>query len=206
MKNKITYLKEGRLAEVIRLIALLGLHDEYSFRTNEGLDSALNGKPTTASTWFDIANEHPEFFKFNVANTSIVLLLRFLNRKIEKGKEKWEPLTIDQAQKLIDQAIALHDKQLARYQRDSFKIPILAAVITAIVSLIVLGINLYITGINNTKTNVEFDNLNKKLDDLSLNVKHIDIKADTLIRKLPTVNPETKPTKSAPKSVPKPHQ
>lgn len=161
------YLKQKRLGEVISLISVLAVYEKHSFRTEDGLRSALNGKPASADKWLDIARGHPEFFKLNSEENSVVLLLRFLQHPKKNQSGVREILSISQAQKIIDQAIALHDKQLARYQRNSFKIPIYAAVIAAVVSLIVATVNTKTE--SETKASVEA--LSDRVDSLNADIK-----------------------------------
>jgi len=127
---KYEYLKPNRLSDVIRLISVLGVDEAYSFRKNDSLTTTLNGKPKSGKDWFEIAKEHPEFFKFNIAGDTVVLLFRAIVKLDENGKRA--PLSIDQTQKIIDQAISLHDKQIARLQKNSFLMPILTAIIASL--------------------------------------------------------------------------
>lgn len=129
---KTGYLKSNRLSDVIRLISVLGIHEKLSFRKNEGLDVTLNGKPNSGKEWFEIAKEHPEFFKLNSDTNSITLLLRFLKR-VKVGEEYQYPkLSVEETQSLIDQAITLHDKQIARFQ---LLIPIYLALLALVINL-----------------------------------------------------------------------
>jgi hypothetical protein len=130
--TKYDYLKPNRLSDVIRLISVLGLDTEFAYRKAEGLNVVLNGPPLSSTEWFEVAKAHPEFFKFNVKETTIVLLVRFLNRITVEGAETYPHLTVDQVQKMIDQAIALHDKQIARLQKNSFLVPVGTAILAAI--------------------------------------------------------------------------
>lgn len=161
-----SYLKQDRLSDVLRLISVLAIEERWSFRKSDGLDGTLNGKPKSAKDWFEIAKEHPEFFKFNAEGNAIVLLLRFLNRETENGQEKYSPLTIDQAQKLIDQAILLHDKQIVRFQRNSFLVPILTAIITALST----GLISYYTL---KSSNISIKRVETKVEELNNNLKSI---------------------------------
>ena len=130
---KTGYLKSNRLSDVIRLISVLGIDENLSYRKNEGLDITLNGKPRSGNEWFEIAKEHPEFFKLNTDTNSITLLLRFLKRIKIENEYKYPKLTVEETQSLIDQAITLHDKQIARFQ---LLIPIYLALLALIINLI----------------------------------------------------------------------
>lgn len=168
-KTKYSYLKEDRLTDVIRLIAVLGKQRKYTYRTDNGITTELNGIPKSANTWIEIVEEHPEFFKFNKDKTAIVLLLRFLNNE-DGSEDTYEALTIDQTQKLIDQAITLHDKQISRYQRNNFKIPLWAAIITALVTVAVSYITFSSNKSNNQEILNKLDSLNKHIQGLEISV------------------------------------
>lgn len=144
------YLKKDRLSDVIRLLSVLATDERFSFRKSDGLDSSLNGKPKSAKEWFEIVNDHPEFFKFNQVKDTTVLIFRSCLPE-ENGKRA--PLSIDQTQKLIDQAISLHDTEIARLQKNSFLVPIVTAVIAALAT----GIVSYFTirGTDNNIKNIE---------------------------------------------------
>lgn len=141
-----SYLIPNRLSDVIRLIIVLAV-DRTNFRTEDGLLKALQDHPNSAETWLGLAKDHPEFFRFNKENTSIILLMRYLMQRDVQEGELRPPLTIDQTQKLTDQAIALHDKQLARYQRDSSKTAVTAAYVAA-AATIIAGVISYLIAIN----------------------------------------------------------
>lgn len=168
------YLKPNRLSDVIRLISVLGTDDNYTFRKNNGLNVTLNGKPKSGKDWFEVAREHPEFFKFNVAGDNVVLLFRSCIKPDSDGKRI--PLTIDQTQKIIDQAISLHDKQIARLQKNSFLIPVFTAVIAALTT----GLVSYFTLSSNNKS---IKSLDKKIDAITKmleNQKSVKIISPTL--------------------------
>lgn len=134
MFNTSKYLKKNRLSDVIRLLSVLATDEKFSFRKSDGLDTTLNGKPKSSNEWFSIVEDHPEFFKFNQAKDTAVLIFRSCLPELN-GKRA--PLSIDQTQKLIDQAISLHDKEIARLQKNSFIIPIATALIAALTTGIV---------------------------------------------------------------------
>jgi hypothetical protein len=164
-KNK--YIRNYRLSEVIRLISVLGIDDKWAFRGKDGLAIELNGKPKSGNDWFDVAREHPEFFKFNQKGDSVVLLLRFLTRTGSSPDEIYPSLTVDQTQKLVDQAISLHDKEIARRQRNGFLAPIIATVVASIIaSLTTICVSYFSLTANNTS------------------LKSLDQKVDTIIKVL----------------------
>lgn len=169
-----SYLKKNRLSDVVRLISVLAIENKWTFRNSDGLNKTLNGKPKSAKEWFDVAQEHPEFFKFNTEGNAIVLLIRFLNRTTEENQEKYPPLTIDQAQKLVDQAILLHDKQISRFQRNSFLIPILTAIIAALAT----GLVSFFT-INSSNANIK--NVERKIDEIDKKIDQINVVNQKLV-------------------------
>jgi len=151
-----SYLKPNRLSDVVGLISVLALEKGGAFKNNENLNKALNGKPKSSDNWFEIAKEHPEFFRFNTDETQITLLFRFAHRSggPTGGVEEYPALEIDQTQKLLDLAIILHDKQIARLQRNSFLIPLLTAMIAALTT----GLVAYYTITHTTKPTKDLDN------------------------------------------------
>lgn len=156
------YTIENRLSDVIRLITVLSI-DKHSFRTIENLEKAIRGLPSSAKTWLEIAEKHPEFFRPNGENTSIALLLRsYLPTKEDDSRE---PLTIDETQKLIEVAISLHEKEIERFQRNSHIFPLIIAVIA------LLGV--IFTPIYNHFISLNTD---KKIDFISKSIKHIERK------------------------------
>lgn len=158
MFSKSKYLKRGRLANVIALISALGSVEGNGFLSEESLTQTFNGKPSNDdNTWFEVAEDHPEFFRKNMKGNDIILLLRNANRTIDGDKENYPKLEIGLTQKLIDQAILLHDKELARYQRNSFLIPILTVFLTALLTWV-------IASSTNTSANSSLKTIEAKLD------------------------------------------
>jgi hypothetical protein len=56
------YLNPNRLADVLALIQVLAL-DEHVHRSEDGLQSELQGQPKSGRSWTEIARSHPEFFR-----------------------------------------------------------------------------------------------------------------------------------------------
>lgn len=121
------YTHQHRLSDVIALISVLAT-DEYTFRSVEKLETALRSKPKSVAEWAAIAEDHPEFFRFNGKRTSIALLIR--SYFVEDENKQREPLKVAETQKLIDVAITLHDKELARGQRFGYWFPLIVAFIS----------------------------------------------------------------------------
>jgi hypothetical protein len=156
------YTIENRLSDVVRLITVLSI-DKYSFRTIENLEKAIRGLPSSAKTWLEIAEKHPEFFRPNGENTSIALLIRsYLPTKEDDSRE---PLTINETQKLIEAAISLHEKEIERFQRNSHIFPLIIAVIALLGVMFTPVYNHYVSL-----------NTDKKIDSISKSIKHIEKK------------------------------
>jgi hypothetical protein len=157
------YLYPNRLSDVIRLIVVLAV-DKHSFRTESGLNSILRDLPKSSDGWLLLAKDHPEFFRFNKDASSIVLLIRFIQKVDIAEGELRDPLSVDQTQRLIDQAIALHDRQLARSQKHAYKIPIRAAIIAALSTLIVAIFTWYTTLSKEKTITDSINKLDHKID------------------------------------------
>lgn len=158
------YTKAHRLSDVIRLITVLAI-DKYSFRNIQNLEAAIRGKPLSATSWLEIANIHPEFFRLNGDNTSIALLLRsYLPTKEDDSRE---PLSITETQNLIEVAISLHDKEIELFQRNSHFFPLIVAMIALLGVIFTSIFSHYFS--NDT---------NGKLDSINQSIKQIEIKID----------------------------
>jgi hypothetical protein len=128
-KNK-KYRIRHRLEDVVRLISVLSLHTS-TFLDLNGINRATRGNPISADTWFKIAIEHPEFFRFNGDEKFIALLLRSY-LPIDTELTQYETrikLTLEETQKLIDVALELHDRERERGQRLNVYVPLVSALI-----------------------------------------------------------------------------
>ena len=77
------YLKDGRLGDVLALIQVLAL-DKSALRSEAGLQEELQGKPSSATEWRAVANEHPEFFRVRQhGDNQVSLTSRFVLPKEE---------------------------------------------------------------------------------------------------------------------------
>lgn len=152
------YLINGRLQDVITLITVLAV-DEYLFRNEEDLRTAIRGTPLSGAQWVDIALKHPEFFRPD-ADVSVALLPRsyFPVKFTTNGAETRDRLTMEQTQALINVAISLHDKRFSRRQlKYTIWIPIVVALLAggaAIFSSIVTH-NLNTTSIKSLQDSIE---------------------------------------------------
>jgi len=123
------YLKKGRLADILALIQVLAL-DKHAHRSENGLVEELQGSPTSASQWREVASDHPEFFRVRQRGEHIVSLTA---RHVLPEQEGYRPqLPTDFTHKLIQTAIELHDRELKRDQRWDF---VTTAIITGAASM-----------------------------------------------------------------------
>ena len=128
-----TYLKTGRLPDVLALIQVLAL-DEHSHRSEPGLEGELQGPPSSSDTWISIAREHPEFFRVRQSGEHVVsLTARHVMPKDESGRR---PMSSEFTYKLLQTAIELHDRQVRRADRWIYLIPIAAALVAGILGLL----------------------------------------------------------------------
>ena len=110
--SKRPYTKTGRLADVLALIQVLAL-DPYTRRSMEDITTReLQGPPTSASNWIELAKEHREFFRVNQETEhGLSLVARYVLPHSEG--EKRPQLPTDFTSQLLQTAITLHDRQVA---------------------------------------------------------------------------------------------
>jgi hypothetical protein len=116
------------------LIQVLAQSTHGTIRSEDGLTTALRGKPTSkdAPTWISLAEAHREFFRVYSGNVS--LISRHVLAKEDDGKSP--PLSSDETAKLLELAISLHDREAVR--RDRWKpwlIPIITALLLGLFTL-----------------------------------------------------------------------
>lgn len=141
-----SYLKPGRLSDVLALIQILAYH-KLAKRSNEGLVTQLRRNPLTAETWVELGQQHPELFRVLEAEQhqsqkeTVTLIARFVQEPVEATASneapKSPPLSPDQTGKLMDLAIQLHDREVQR--RDRWKtvlVPMVVAIIAAGASIV----------------------------------------------------------------------
>jgi hypothetical protein len=133
-----SYLKPGRLADVITLIQILAF-DPSSRRSSDGLNRELSRAPLSAETWAELARLHPEFFRIlerkEGQRESISLVARFVLPAVPSptgGDPKSPALSPDVTSTLMNLAVQLHDREIQR--RDRWKtvlVPTIVAIIAA---------------------------------------------------------------------------
>jgi hypothetical protein len=121
MNGKVTsYLQKGRLADVLSLIQLLAF-DESGYRSEEGMVTDLGRKPISATSWIDLAEAHPEFFRVRSQEgrkARAALIIRYIVGKIAiDGEDRRPPLAPEFVSNFFQLAINLHDKQVLHRDR-----------------------------------------------------------------------------------------
>lgn len=134
-REKKTYLKPNRLADVIALIQVLAFHKFYR-RTVDGLNSELQGTPKSARSWDELAINHPEFFRVinckddNEEKETPKISLISRHVKFSNDNIQSETLSPDLVKKFIETAIELHDIQKERARRIFIWSPLIVAAIS----------------------------------------------------------------------------
>ncbi len=154
--NKRPYLIESRLADIIALIQVLGL-DKRGHRGETGLRQELQGIPKSASSWSQIAIQHPEFFRLDeTLEHGISLIARHVTEPNESGIRA---LSLDLIKKLIEIAIELHDRQKERADKWKIWLPIITVILAGIINV---AVTLYSNSNNETSNNAHKEKCLKK--------------------------------------------
>ena len=144
---KSSYLKDGRLGEVLALIQVLSF-DRDTSRSEDGLQDELQGKPSSADSWVDLAQIHPELFRVRLPQAGkvqrVALVARYVLPYEPEGEqdEKRPQLESTIVNKLMELAIELHDRQLERHDRWKTIVPMIVAIIGAAASIVAALISL----------------------------------------------------------------
>ncbi len=120
------YAQPERLADVMALIQVLAF-DEHSHRSEEGLQSKLQGTPLSSSSWKEVAQAHPEFFRVT-GKPSMSLVARHVMPD--------RTLSPEFTSGLLQVAIEMHDRQVRRSERWTYLVPIWVALIAGVLSLV----------------------------------------------------------------------
>ncbi len=133
-RQMLQYTKPGRLADVMALIQVLAL-DKSAHRSEDGLRHELQGVPRSASSWTQVAKEHPEFFrvapegKYNVS-----LIARHV---LPRDEDDQRPsLPEDLVGRLLQSAVELYDRQIRLAERWTYLIPIWVALIGGVFAVV----------------------------------------------------------------------
>jgi hypothetical protein len=117
------------LADVLALIQVLAL-DQHTQRSESGMKSELQGQPASASSWFEVAKDHREFFRVTAGHEhGLSLVARYV---LPKTGEDRPLLASDLISALLETAINLHDRQMKDAERWKTYLPIWCAVIAGI--------------------------------------------------------------------------
>lgn len=134
------YLIAGRLEDVLALIQVLGL-DEHAHRSEEGLQTELQGKPASAASWTEVAKSHPEFFRVaEKAEHKLSLIVRHVSNRDEQGRR---PIAVEFVQQLLETAVTIHDAQVKRSQKWTLYVPIWGAFITGLLGILAAAIKFF---------------------------------------------------------------
>lgn len=139
------YLKRGRLSDVLALVQVLA-YKENTKQSHENIKGLLRCGPLSAKTWIDVGTQHPEIFRVlegedHSSGKDNVALIRRLLLKNNDAENKSEiliqPLSSDEAHKLMELAVKMHDCEAQRRDRvRSVLIPIFVAFIVVIPTII----------------------------------------------------------------------
>jgi hypothetical protein len=130
--ENLPYTNPNRLADVMALLQVLALHS-YRHRSDKGLKDTMRGSPSSASTWQEIAQQHPEFFRVDDdAKLGISLVARHVLPKDESGKRE---LPSNFLSTLLQTAINLHDRQIERAYHWKIYIPIIVVITAGIFTI-----------------------------------------------------------------------
>ena len=131
------YLKPNRLADVLALLQVLAL-DKNAHRSEKGLLNDLKVKPKSSTTWQEVAQEHPEFFRVSDDDQFNISLI---SRHAIPSKGKIKEIPDGFLAVLFETAIQLHDKQMRRFEAWKIWTPIIAVIISGGISLFVAFYN-----------------------------------------------------------------
>jgi hypothetical protein len=130
--GELPYTNPNRLADVLALIQILALA-KYRHRSDKGLTDEMQGSPRSGSSWKEIAQQHPEFFRVNdTERLGISLVSTHVLPKDESGNRE---LPSDFLSILFQTAINLHDRQQNRAHHWNVYIPILVAVVAGLFTI-----------------------------------------------------------------------
>lgn len=142
-----SYLKNGRLGEVLALIQVLAF-DKFTNRSERGLCTELKNSPASADSWLALAKQHPEFFrerKDSASQDRVSLIARYVVPSTRQNNKRIRPqLDAALTNKLMEIAIELHDRQRIRSERWQFAVTQLVAAALAFVAAAALIAAAYI--------------------------------------------------------------
>ena len=123
----------GRLADVLALAQVLAF-GKYAHRSEQNLQTDLQGVPRSAASWTAVAQQHPELFRANAASdTPVSLVVRHVSPDDANGEKLLPP---EYASKLLGLVIDLHDRQVKRARAWELFIPILVAIVAGAIGIV----------------------------------------------------------------------
>lgn len=133
---KRAYTKYGRLSDVLALIQVLAL-DKDAYRSEDGMTDELKGPPRSASNWYVLAAEHPEFFRVNpVSDHGLSLAARHVLPRLENQHRP--QLSPEFTATLLRTAIDLNDREVKATEWWHWLIPFGSALIGSLTTLLTL--------------------------------------------------------------------
>jgi hypothetical protein len=135
-----SYLKPGRLGEVLALIQVLA-YDKDTSRSEEGIGDELQRIPSSADTWMELAEFHPELFRVRAnekRKKRAALVARYVlpYEALDNGEEKRPQLEPSVVNKLMEVAIDMHDRQVNRKNQWKILVPMVVAIISATAAIV----------------------------------------------------------------------
>ena len=124
--KELPYTKPNRLADVLALIQVLALA-KYRHRSDNGLTNTMQGAPRSGSSWKEIAQQHPEFFRVDDADQFAISLVS--THVLPKDANGNRELPSDFLSILFQTAINLHDREQNRAHHWNVYIPIVVAIV-----------------------------------------------------------------------------
>jgi hypothetical protein len=122
------YTKPNRLGDVLWLIQILALHNTAQ-RT---VDTLQNMKePSSAKSWDEIGDEHPEFFHVSRGTGTEISLIA---RRYQEGTPQLSP---EHTARLIETAIKLFDSQLNLSRWWIYLMPVVGAFAGAMAAIFI---------------------------------------------------------------------
>jgi hypothetical protein len=144
--NKLPYTNPDRLADVLALIQVLALHS-YRHRSNKGLTDEMQGPPRSGSSWKEIAQQHPEFFRVSEdERLGVSLIATHVLPKDMRGNRELPPGLLPT---LVQTAINLHDRQLDRAYHWKVYMPIVVVVVAGVFTIFGIILRSYLPVVNN---------------------------------------------------------
>ena len=139
-KEKSSYLEPARLGEVLALIQELA-YDKDTSRSEEGIGDELQKTPSSAETWIELADYHPELFRVRAKEgrkKRVALVARYVlpYETLDNGEKKRPQLEPSTVNKLMEIAIELHDRQSSRKSQWKILIPMIVAIISATAAIV----------------------------------------------------------------------